>query len=86
MSYSSQRRRRFRTINARSPNAGWRNERASELQRQVLRRIEQETGSSFPDSITKGEASEIIGFHFRQNHQARKAARRASPARKRRVR
>jgi hypothetical protein len=53
--------------NARSPNAKWRSEPATERQREVLRLIAAETGRTFSPEITRGEASELIAGRFAEN-------------------
>ena len=82
VSYRSQQRRRFTRINARSSSAGWRDQPPTEHQARVLRRIERETGKKFPPSITRGEASDVIGSRLAENSDARRAHR-ATRARKR---
>jgi hypothetical protein len=69
--------------NAQSQSARWRTEPASELQGQVLRRIERETGQTFADSMTKGEASDLISQRFAEYERAAHAHRRSKRARRR---
>lgn len=83
MSYPSQQRRRFQKKNARATNASWRVKPPTEGQTVVLRRIERETGQQFPPSITRGEASDVIGRRFADDPEARRAHRRATRARRR---
>lgn len=83
MSYRSQQRRRFRRINAATSNASWRDRPPTEHQARVLRRIERETGRKFSPSITRGEASDVIGSRLAENPDAHRAHRRATRARKR---
>ena len=69
--------------NVRSESASWRTEPATELQWQVLRRIERETGKTFDDSMMKGEASGLISERFAQDERAGRAHRRSQRARRR---
>jgi hypothetical protein len=68
--------------NAKSPNALWRQDPATEFQWKVLRRIGRETRRRFPESITRGEASEIIGRRFAEDPAARRRHRRAQAQRR----
>ncbi len=83
MSYRSQQRRRFQRINAQPSGASWRDQPPTKKQARVLRRIEHETGRRFPPSITRGEASDVIGARFEQDPDAGRAHRRANRARRR---
>jgi hypothetical protein len=69
--------------NVRSENAKWRIKPATELQWQVLRRIERETGRTLADSMTKGEASDLISQRFAEHERAGPAHRRSQRARRR---
>ncbi|MCA1707000.1 MAG: hypothetical protein LC808_28545, partial [Actinobacteria bacterium] len=83
VSYGSRQQRRFKHINGRSPDASWRNRPPTKEQLRVLRRIERETGQPFLPTITRGEASDLIGFRFAENAEARRAHRRATRVRQR---
>jgi hypothetical protein len=69
--------------NRTSVNASWRTEPATEPQWQVLRRIERETGRTLADSMTKGEASDLLSERFAQDERAERAHRRSKRARRR---
>lgn len=74
---------RWRHINSRRASARWRDEPASPNQLRVLARIARETGRSFSEAITKGQASDIIGDRFARDPAARQAHRRAQRRRAR---
>ena len=56
--------------NAQSESARWRAEPATEVQWRVLQCIERETGQTLADSMTKGEASDLIGARLPQDEHA----------------
>ena len=57
--------------------------RRSSFSGQVLRRIERETGRTLADSMTKGEASDLLSERFAQDERAERAHRRSQRARRR---
>ena len=69
--------------NAQSLSARWRTEPATEFQWRVLRRIERETGQTLADSMTKGQASDLIRERFAHDEHAARAHRRSQRARRR---
>jgi hypothetical protein len=83
MSYASKNRKRFTRLNALGPNAKWRSDPASENQWKVLRRIGKKTKERFPETLTKGEATEIISRHYETDPAAFRRHRRAKAKRKR---
>ncbi|MGI8462581.1 MAG: hypothetical protein ACR2OC_13270 [Solirubrobacterales bacterium] len=77
---SKERKRQLKRDNG---HGAWRREPATEIQLAVLRRIATETGRTFATTITRGEASELIGERLGSNPEARAAHRRAERARRR---
>lgn len=77
MSEKSNKAARFRRINSAKASAAWRNQPANPVQWAVLRRIGRESGARFAESISSGEASEIIVARFAANPSAERASRRA---------
>ncbi len=69
--------------NVRSESAKWRTKPATELQWAGARRIERETGRTLADSMTKGEASDLLSERFAQDERAERAHRRSQRARRR---
>ena len=66
-----------------NPDAAWRDGPATDRQWHVIRRIEDETGQRFPESLTKGQASDIIRRRQVEDPEARRAMRRAYRRRRR---
>lgn len=71
---------------AMSESANWRRAPVTQAQRKVLDRIMSESGRPVAVSITRGEASDLIGRRFDEDREARSAARRAHRARRRAAR
>ena len=68
---------RFRRLNGEKESAEWRALPATAAQWAVLRRVGRETGVRFPESMTRGDASEVIGARFAADPSASRASRRA---------